>query len=147
VPIEDPARREAADGRAGRRRWLSQGQRPADGGTYPVAGSHFAFTAKTITSTIPIQKTGRVIAVEEIALMPRSRKPPRRVPATMPAGMPITSAMRSATPVTERSTGSPVLMLVETGTPENQEVPRSPLIALPIQLKYWAKKPRSRPIA
>ncbi len=65
----------------------------------------------------------------------------------MPAGMPISSAMTSATPVTERSTGSPVAMLLPTGTPENQETPKSPWIALPIQLKYWAKKPRSRPIA
>ena len=75
----------------------------------------------------------------------RSTTPPLLSAAAMPAAPPIRTAITSASPAIDRSTGRAVRMLSDTGTVVNHERPRSPCSAFPSQVTYCCQRGTSRP--
>ena len=81
---------------AGRIRWESHGQKPLERGTYPMAGSHPSWTAKTRMSRIASQKSGMLSPKNASTVKVWSHTDPRLTAERIPAGTANSSAIRNA---------------------------------------------------
>ena len=65
-------------------------------GTWPRVGSHGAYRAPAMITTVPMKKAGAEMNSSEKTRVEASRALPARVAATTPRGMPTASAMAIA---------------------------------------------------
>src|SRR6056297_2456506 len=90
----------------GRIRWLNHGQNPAESGSYPMAGNHCRFAAKTIIKRIANQKSGIDRPRKANSENAVSAALFLRVAEMMPAGTAMTMAMMKDSKASDRVLGN-----------------------------------------
>ena len=111
----------------------------------PVAGSQFSLSEISATRIMASQNPGIATPSEAIMLTILSTQPLGLIAATMPIGIPVTSASNSAMETISSVFGKALEIEVATFSPDSSDCDRSPCTALPSQVPYCARKGRSRP--
>ena len=102
----------------------------------PVEGSQPSITANTMISIRPTQKVGSEKPRIEPAMMARLAGDSGLRPAYMPSGMPNTIARMKAANASSSVAGMRCRMSLSAGSPNTNELPRSPRAALARKWKY-----------
>ena len=106
---------------AGRTRWASEPR--------PKTGSQRRYTPKNAISRRASQKIGTAWPATAPTMASRSSAEPRLTAETMPAGIAIATAIRSAATVSSTVAGSRSRISAATGRLLRRETPRSPRAA------------------
>ncbi len=113
----------------------------------PFGGSQPSCTEKTMMSTRPTQKVGRLKPRMEPAMMLRPIHEWGFKPATSPRGMPSAIAITMATKASSSVAGSLSRISWIAGTLYTNDRPRSPLAARRRNVAYCSRSGRSSPSA
>ena len=106
-------------------------------GPLPVDGNQPKITAKSIIIIIPTQKVGRLKPKMEAVIIDLEVTEFGRRPASIPSGIPITTASSSAKSASSNVAGMRSKISSNAGSSKIKESPRFPWAALRRNSKYW----------
>src|SRR5579883_1318751 len=127
-----------------RRTWPSGSSENA---TYPVAGNQCSTSPKTRTNTLPTTNDGNVRPSTDTPVIARSSGRPARRAASVPMGMPSSTAAASANTPSSSERGTRTASSAPMERPDRIEVPKSPRARCASQAAYCSMSWRSRPSA